>query len=285
MAAQLTRAQHALATALCQNFRAWAPSEPRAPRVGRCLEHGLSNRSVLLRGARRRYVLRIAEAATPAGVNRERELRLLCAASARHIAPTPLLCDPARGVLITAVAGEAVSSPALPELAVLLRAIHALPARGQPLCSADALAHYRRGLAPDTRTARLLQNAAAALRGATETVRGGRSPAVTCHNDLLAANLRSVGSRLLALDWEYACTGDAFFDLAVCAWERDDETAVRALLEAYLQRRPTPAEAARLAAQRLLYAAIDACWRERYAADEGLAVSQARLRRALAGFS
>lgn len=285
MAAQLTRAQHALATALCRDYRTWAPAEPRAPRVGRCLEHGLSNRSVLLRGARRSYVLRIAAAAAPAGVDRQRERRLLYAAAAQHIAPAPLLCDPARGLLITTVVGEAVSSPALPELTALLRAIHALPARGQPLCSADTLEHYRRGLDTGTGTAGLLRSATAALHSATARVRGSHFPAVTCHNDLLAANLRRVGARLLALDWEYACTGDAFFDLAVCAWERDDETAFPALLEAYLQRQPTPAEVSRLAAQRLLYAAIDACWRERYAAGEGLARSQARLRRALAGFS
>ncbi len=60
------------------------------------------------------------------------------------------------------------------------------------------------------------------------------APRVTCHNDLLAANLIDDGERVWLVDWEYAGVGDPFFDLANFAVNKGlDAEGEAALLEAY----------------------------------------------------
>lgn len=53
----------------------------------------------------------------------------------------------------------------------------------------------------------------------------GSTPAVPCHNDLLASNFIDDGARICIIDWEYAAMGDRFFDLGNFAinQELDDE--------------------------------------------------------------
>jgi aminoglycoside phosphotransferase (APT) family kinase protein len=287
MARRLASPRRRIAQTLCEDFRAWAPEEPRAPRIGTVIGSGLSNLSVLLEGARQRYVLRFATSPAPAGVDRQREHALHGQAAAVGLAPTPLLADPERGLLITTYLGEAVAVPAQPApLAALLRRIHALPltaAAGTAQSSSDALAGLRRQLAANSAAAGLLARRCAALARAEALIRASSAQAVVCHNDLLTPNLRRVEAGYLALDWEYAAPGDPFYDLAVCASEQPG--AGGALLEAYLGRAPLEAERRHFRAQQLIYAAIDACWRERYAAGDGAtALALAALQRQLAAF-
>lgn len=288
MAQQLSSSQRRLAQALCADFRRWAPDESSPPRVGDCVPTGLSNTSVLLHGSTQRYVLRIAAPTAPPGIDRHRECALHAAAADNHLAPPQLLCDAEQGLLITAFVGEPVSTDVdAVHQAELLRNIHRLPLptaySSTLLNSIDALAALRKELSPGSASEARLAEHAAALRHATLLIEQAADDPVVCHNDLLAANLRSCSAGYLALDWEYAAAGDPFFDLAVSASEYAD--AGTALLSAYLRRQPSHAEEQRFAAQRLLYAAIDACWRERYAAQHsGTQRALGKLSAQLAGF-
>ena len=260
MATAVSAQQRRLIGELCRGFRAWAPrDETRPPRPRGLLGGGFSNLNVLLAGTRRHYVLRIARGAAR-GVDRRREARLLRAAAARQLAPAPLLCDPRRGLLITpflACDRTRDSDPA--QLATLLRRIHRLPCRGPRTDAAAQLALYRRRLPAADPCARLLQGAGPLLAQAAAQARASAAPPALCHHDLLRANRCRSGRRLLALDWEYAAPGDPFFDLAVCASELS-EAHTAALLAHYLGGPPAPAQRRRLAAQSLLYAALEAAW-------------------------
>jgi thiamine kinase len=248
------------------DFARWAEDEPRAPRLRRRLHGGMSNEVWLLEGECRSYVLRIAGGELPPGVDRRRECLLHHGASRRALAPRLYHCDALRGLLVTAWVDAPGTRATAAELAGLLRRIHALPATGAPLHSPRQLERLQALLPQKSRGARMLREHAAVLGQAGATLDASHAPVVTCHNDLLAHNRRRDGRRLLALDWEYACCGDPFYDLAVCASERG-EGAATALLETYLGRPADTGEARRFAAQRLTYAAIALAWHARYTPD------------------
>lgn len=74
-----------------------------------------------------------------------------------------------------------------------------------------------------------------------------------CHNDLNPNNILVTEEQVFFVDWEMACAGDPFFDLAqlgVFAFPGPDERA--SLLEAYLARRPTAEEEARAVVARVM---------------------------------
>ncbi|HEX7664896.1 MAG TPA: phosphotransferase [Polyangiaceae bacterium] len=67
-----------------------------------------------------------------------------------------------------------------------------------------------------------------------------------CHNDLNPTNIVDTGAEVRFVDWETACAGDPFVDLAGLALFAFVEEAPRAaLLEAYLGRTPNEEERAR----------------------------------------
>lgn len=264
MASNAKASDRVLAAKLCAAFSEWAPEEPAAPVVRGALSGGLSNRSLLLEGAMSSYVLRIGNRHTPPGVDRRRELRLAGAAAEHGLAPPLLFCDPERGLMITRYIGEAENqTSSLDALAALLRAIHTLPSSGECLDSPAQLGLWREHLSSQSATGQILNNNALCLARSIQCIRSSTRAAVTCHNDLLTANRRIWEGKLIALDWEYAASGDPFFDLAVCTAELTSEQSAKALLSGYLQRRPNTVEEAGFGAQRIVATAIASCWYER----------------------
>lgn len=85
-----------------------------------------------------------------------------------------------------------------------------------------------------------------------------------CHNDLVVENILTPHfrgrSRLLILDWEYACDNDPLFDLATVIEHHELDSAQAAcLLGAYLDG-DANARIARLEPQRCLYLALLYLW-------------------------
>ena len=230
-------------------------------------------------------MLRIGAAKPPLGVCREREERFHRRAAAAGLAPAVRYADAAAGLLVT----EFLDSDALPAdtvgrqhmngsaayahprdavalaaIAGLLRDIHRLEATpgeraafGPVLDSAERLDEWRRSL---TMTDPLPQSLGSTdLRDAVRRVSSSAITPVPCHNDLLAANRIVHCGRSYAIDWEYACLGDPYFDLAAAASELEASQRSR-LLTLYLDREPADAERQRLADQLLIYRAIAACW-------------------------
>jgi thiamine kinase-like enzyme len=87
------------------------------------------------------------------------------------------------------------------------------------------------------------------------------SEPVPCHDDLLAANLLTVGDAVMLVDWEYAGMGHRYFDLGNLAVNNEfDDAADERLLGAYLDRQPTPGNVAALKLMRLMSDAREAAW-------------------------
>ncbi|MFK7829213.1 MAG: phosphotransferase [Congregibacter sp.] len=266
----LSKRERALIREVCAGYADWAKGEPAAPDLLGTLGRGQSNTIALLKGVTGQWVLRLGREKPPAGVCREREAMVHGAAAASGFAPQLLWSDPARGVLLMQYtpSKRPVANPR--DIAALLRRIHALPRAGTPLEPEHLLDDYRRTLAPGSLLAELLQYHAELVERVSSTLNSRHKQAsVLCHNDLLDANRVWHAGRMLALDWEYARTGDACFDLAVCASQMTDEHA-QTLLELYLGRTPQTQENQDYAAHRLAYKCIEACWHELFGLDKEL---------------
>jgi thiamine kinase-like enzyme len=190
------------------------------------------------------------------GIDRETELAASLAAARLGVGPEVVASEPC---LVTTFV-EARPVPAeelrsrLPEVAAMLRAIHAGPDLPTVFSPFELTARYER-------TARERGGAIPAsyteLRAAAdeiETVMGDRR--VPCHNDLLTANFLDDGERLRLIDWEYAGMNDPHFDLANFASHHDLEPAAEeALLDSY-----GGGSLARLRLMRLMAAFWEGMW-------------------------
>jgi thiamine kinase-like enzyme len=269
-------------------FGEWAPTERQPPRVEGILARGHANITILLAGTGGRWVLRLAPGTAPLGVCREREAAVHRLAAEAGLAPPLRYVEPHTGCLVTDYlpaapkddgAQDARSPELLPgaarnasrqrpiaPLAHLIRRIHDLvPVDDRDACygpvlnSVEQLSRWRRSLAGADPLAALDTQSRAALDAAAARLEADPAEPVLCHNDLLAPNRLSQAGRLIAIDWEYACLGDAFFDLAVVASELEG-VEIAALLRAYLRRPPSDGETQRLHDQQLVYRAIASCW-------------------------
>jgi thiamine kinase-like enzyme len=81
-----------------------------------------------------------------------------------------------------------------------------------------------------------------------------------CHNDLLSSNLIDDGRRICVLDWEYAGTGDLFFDLGNLAANSLFNQEQECLLLQYYFRKVRPADLRRLRLMRLVSDMREAMW-------------------------
>jgi thiamine kinase-like enzyme len=104
--------------------------------------------------------------------------------------------------------------------------------------------------------------AARAVPCARQTdIRDSSEGAVLCHNDLLAANFIAAEGDVRLVDWEYAGTGDRYFDLANFAVNNGlDGAAEEDFLAAYLERDPRPAELAAMRLMRIMSDFREAMW-------------------------
>jgi thiamine kinase len=174
-----------------------------------------TNESWLVERDQARYVLRIdTPLAATLGLDRQREMVIRDHVARAGLAPAVVFCDPGHGVMLSEYQrGRAWTKEDLHDegnlelLASRLKRLYALPAVGTPLCLSAALLHYADRLG-DASALTLAQEGVALVKKVSERV------PVVCHNDLVAQNMVA-GDRLWLIDWEYAGTGDALFDLAV----------------------------------------------------------------------
>lgn len=206
------------------------------------LAGGVANRSYRLREGPRDFVLRIVGAAAPGlGASSRSEIAMQALAAAAGLAPPVVLADATRGFVVSEfAAGRAPTADGMRDPA-LLRRVGAWFARLHALEVPPGLAAIDFG----ERAAAYL--ARAAVRGRDASIRrlerelARRRAAlpppprlVPCHHDLHRQNLLDDGTRLLAIDWEYAGPGDAAADLAACAgYHAFDGTAIDALFTGY----------------------------------------------------
>ena len=184
------------------------------------------------------YVLRIAGRDTHLlGIDRSVEHEASLAAAAVGVGPPVVAfvqgCLVTRFIEGTIVPVERIRSPeCLARVAQALRAVHAGPAIGG-FDSFHVVEEYRdTALARGGRLPERYEEAAEIARRIARTRAG--APKRLCHNDLLNANFIDDGESIRIVDWEYAGTGDVFFDLANFATDHElDEAQSRILLEAY----------------------------------------------------
>lgn len=244
-----------------EQWSRWSGGPARRPDPICQLAGGGHNTSVKVGDGERHWVLRL-DGFNPAslGISRSVEWRALQQAAAVDLAPRPVYQNPDLGVLVCEYAEpdeDAIDSIAT--VALLLRRIHALPTIKYRL---DPMQRGRRyaDLAG-------IEELPGDMVEALERLQQSPADQALCHNDLLAANRLCSDGRLLALDWEYAATGDPLFDLAAVI-EGDNLTDEEAevLLQAWLDRDPDDEELQRVQDQRVVYRSLGALWEEAVAA-------------------
>lgn len=208
------------------------------------IKHGLTNRSSIVYTGLDVVIVRISEAdERQLRIDRSSEALTLDAVAAAGIGPPVLLCDPRRRVLVTRYLGptwsieQARGDTEIVRLAQLLRRLHdlAAPAGVARVDLAATVNGYLRTLdergASSGLTVRSVRECATAM--AQQLARDALVR--LCHNDVHHLNIVDSGDGLRLLDWEYAGTGDPFFDLAsACVYHRYDRAQRERLLRAYL---------------------------------------------------
>jgi aminoglycoside phosphotransferase (APT) family kinase protein len=247
------------------------------------LGSGLVNESYRVSRDGRMFSLRLtAPRARALGLDRDWECRVLRSAAAAGLAPAVACCAPRAGVLVSRWAQgiawtvEQASSPEnLARVASLARRVHALSVLAKPriVSATQWIGFYRRSLERQggAKSARLRERREAGLDRAAlllvDALREAPAPAATlCHGDLHVQNLVvTAEAPPLILDWEYAHVTDPFWDLAGWTCNCDlTEGCRHLLLELYLGREPTLAEAVRLGRLCWLYDYVCLLWSELY---------------------
>ena len=249
----LTRARESLASALQLRD---------APQLIRSFNEGLSNRSFLVGLDDEQWVVRCPTGAPALGTDFSREIRIHQRASDSGLAPRIVYADAQSKVLCTEFVESRGDTDDPRAIAELLRGIHELPSEGPALDPRERLSAFRAELFDSDPACRVLDSHGETLRHAEHFV-SPNEHSVLCHNDLLRANRLEAHDRLLAIDWEYACAGDPYFDLAAVASELNDDER-NSLLTAYLNREPKVADLQRYFAHGVFYLAISHLWMARY---------------------
>ena len=202
----------------------WSQWSATKPTVIEPLTGGLTNQSFLISADNTLLVLRINSAiSTELDLNRTAEAQALQLASAANIAAELVYCDPHYGYLVTRyLLGDSwlPTEQGLAQLAVLLQAIHQLPAIDTELNINAKVASYWRTVNPQLECISALKKLDKNIRQHIAKATSLSNGLCLCHNDLLIDNLMTIGkgnnkAQLLAIDWEYAAMADCFYELAV----------------------------------------------------------------------
>lgn len=252
------------------------------------LPGGSRNRCYRLEEGAVDVVLRVAgESDTTYSVERDSETLAQRTAARYGFAPKLLLEDRGRRfVVMEHVPGPvwsralARSPAAAGRLGEWLGRLHAVtpPPGLRRVCFAEVLGDYCNRLGPGPLTDALL----ARVSDPAGLPEPPDAPSF-CHNDLHHLNLVESDGHLLAVDWEYAGTGDPLMDLAgYVAYHDLDQAAVESLLVAYAPHRGRPAGPA-LTRARWLFEAVWWGWLELLHREGGETRELAATRAALAG--
>jgi len=250
----------------------WAHWSNRAPVVIRPLTSGLTNRSYLISADDTPLVLRKNSPISAAlDLDRAAEARALQLADSAGLAAPLVHCDPQHRYLVTryihGTAPELDAAGALTALAELLRRIHQLPTIAAELDIANKVASYWRAIGDGEDFFQPLQDLHKQVQPHIAAAQSLSRDKVLCHNDLLQSNLIAADDgKLYAIDWEYAASGDPFYDLAVISeGNAFGEEKSQALLSAYLQRGVSESDQRRLFHWRVIYRYLALLW---YAVQE-----------------
>ncbi|HTI72642.1 MAG TPA: phosphotransferase [Candidatus Limnocylindria bacterium] len=185
------------------------------------LTGGLTNLNYRLESGDEVYVLRVpGENTAQLGIDRQIEYASAQAAYRSGAGPEVVAVHSATGAILTRfVAGKTVTTEDLRSPGLLQRVVASLKryhngTGGGGVFSAletihtycERAAEYGVEFPPEVKVA-MDRLAFIALEV------GNPSRVVPCHNDLLAANFIDDGRQVWVLDWEYAGSGDLFFDL------------------------------------------------------------------------
>ena len=226
------------------------------------LKGGLTNRIYRVEGDGQKCILRLdAEHTDVFDLDRHRELSVLEQAADSGLAPEVIFSDMDAGILLRAFipgrtweATDLEDTANLEALSELLHEVHALPTCGSAFDASRVARRYVENLSSHY-----------GLHGfgvkCQEIIESIDRPGVLrcCHNDLVVENVIS-SSRLMLLDWEYACDNDPLFDLAsLIGYHNLSDNMAQDLLCAYAGG-PDPALAELLEEQVRLYDAIQWLW-------------------------
>ena len=241
----------------------WSYSKPEFIRP---LLGGLTNKSYLISAGDALLVLRKNSAISAAlNLNRQTEAQVLGLADSEGLCAPLIHYDADYQYMVSRyVVGKhwRADDAGLSVLARLLARVHQLPAVDSYLDIEHKATSYWRAIDEE---AVFSSDLSALTERVAEHIEGAKSFAgasCVCHNDLLLENLIATdGSRLYAIDWEYAAMGDPFYDLAVIVEGHGlDEPQQHVLLAEYLARPVSADDRQRLAHWRVIYGYLTVLW-------------------------
>ncbi len=226
------------------------------------LKGGLTNRIYLVEREGQKCILRLDAKHTDVfDLDRRRELSVLEQAADSGLAPEVIFSDVGAGILLSAFipgrtweASDLDDNANLEALSALLHEVHTLPTCGSAFDASRVARRYVENLSSHYD----LHAFGVRCQEIVDSIdRAGVS--CCCHNDLVAENVIS-SSRLMLLDWEYACDNDPLFDLAsLIGYHNLTEKTAQELLSAYAGG-TDPALVEQLDGQVRLYDAIQWLW-------------------------
>ena len=221
-------------------YRSWKTDRPleSEPILIRRFEEGISNFSFLV-GEENKFVLRI-DGVNPntLGINRYSEWILLHRVASASLAPTPRYFNPDLGTLVVDyLLPEKTSTLNLLNVAKFLKDLHALPTVKFRLNICDRIRRYEQQLHKnDVNIEEIMKPFSKEIKRFIYLAKTDKTPFVLCHNDLTKHNRIFSNSKLWGIDWEYASTGNPWFDIAVaCLSEELSNDQIRIFLNSYLE--------------------------------------------------
>lgn len=200
------------------------------------LRGGLTNRIHVVEREGQKYILRLDAKHTDAfNLDRRCEMSVLVQAAGSGLAPEVIFSDTDAGILLSAFVPGRIwqvsdldDNGNVEDLAELLREIHDLPACGIAFNASRIARRYVENLSSN----HSLHPFGVRCQEIIEII-DGSGVSCCCHNDLVVENIIS-SSRLMLLDWEYACDNDPLFDLASLIGYHDlSDKRAQVLLSAY----------------------------------------------------
>ncbi|WP_179958258.1 phosphotransferase [Chitinimonas arctica] len=200
------------------------------------------------------YVLRKVDPARPQHqVRLEREFACMAIAAERELAPRLLYSDVANGIAIMAhIHGGALGRTPqhIERAARTLRHLHDGPAFPAGARLADIVAYFDGRLREKNGVG--LPGRLTDIMAEIEFATARFACSAPCHNDLNPTNILETADSIFLIDWETACMGDPFLDLAqLGVFNFPGREQREALLASYLARAPIELECARMVLARV----------------------------------